>query len=212
MMAGRQARPGERATEGAARHIPVLLDEVLAALKPGAGEVFVDGTFGAGGYTSAILEAADTRVIAIDQDPNALAAGAALVEITEAAFAENEARRVLLYKPSARRERMRVLIDGDEARRGCIEYHRRIAAGAECAVDEDLAVRWFQRGENFIQQHGNVAGRTFSGTFPSACPAARHHSRAPWSPPGSPPGRRPAPNSLMCSRTFCWASARRRSK
>ncbi len=80
MMAGRRARPGERATEGAVRHIPVLLDEVLAALKPGAGEVFVDGTFGAGGYTSAILEAADTRVIAIDQDPNALAAGAALVE------------------------------------------------------------------------------------------------------------------------------------
>jgi len=80
MMAGRRARPGERATEGAARHIPVLLDEVLAALKPGAGEVFVDGTFGAGGYTSAILDAApDTRVVAIDQDPDALAAGQALV-------------------------------------------------------------------------------------------------------------------------------------
>jgi len=80
MMAGRQARPGDRATEGAARHIPVLLDEVLAALKPGAGEVFVDGTFGAGGYTAAILDAApEVRVIAIDQDPNALAAGQALV-------------------------------------------------------------------------------------------------------------------------------------
>ena len=80
MMAGREVRRGERATEGAARHIPVLLDEVLAALKPGAGEVFVDGTFGAGGYTSAILDAApDARVVAIDQDPNALAAGQALV-------------------------------------------------------------------------------------------------------------------------------------
>jgi 16S rRNA (cytosine1402-N4)-methyltransferase len=79
MMAGREARPGERATEGAVRHIPVLLDEVLAALKPRDGEVFVDGTFGAGGYTSAILESADVRVIAIDQDPNALAAGQALV-------------------------------------------------------------------------------------------------------------------------------------
>lgn len=80
MMAGRRARPGERATEGAARHIPVLLDEVLAALKPGAGEVFVDGTFGAGGYTAAILDATpDTCVVAIDQDPDALAAGQALV-------------------------------------------------------------------------------------------------------------------------------------
>jgi len=80
MMAGRRARTGERATEGAVRHIPVLLDEVLAALKPADGETFVDGTFGAGGYSSAILDAATVRVIAIDQDPNALEAGAALVE------------------------------------------------------------------------------------------------------------------------------------
>jgi 16S rRNA (cytosine1402-N4)-methyltransferase len=57
----------------------VLLDEVLAALKPGDGEVFIDGTFGAGGYTSAILDTADTRVVAIDQDPNALLAGQELV-------------------------------------------------------------------------------------------------------------------------------------
>ena len=74
MMAGRRARPGERATEGAARHIPVLLDEVLAALKPRDGEVFIDGTFGAGGYTAAILDAAaEARVVAIDQDEIGLA-------------------------------------------------------------------------------------------------------------------------------------------
>jgi 16S rRNA (cytosine1402-N4)-methyltransferase len=79
MMAGRRARPGERAIEGAARHIPVLLDEVLAALNPRNGETFIDGTFGAGGYASVILDAADTRVLAIDQDPNALAAGQTLV-------------------------------------------------------------------------------------------------------------------------------------
>lgn len=80
MMAGRGAPPGERTTRGAARHIPVMLDEVVTALKPGDGQTFIDGTFGAGGYTSAILGAADTRVIAIDRDPRALAAGAALVE------------------------------------------------------------------------------------------------------------------------------------
>ena len=80
MMAGRGARLGDRATKAAARHIPVMLDEVVAALKPRDGETFIDGTFGAGGYTTAILEAADTRVIAIDRDPHALAAGAALVE------------------------------------------------------------------------------------------------------------------------------------
>ena len=80
MMAGRGARRGGSATEGAARHIPVLLDEVVAALKPGDGEIFIDGTFGAGGYTTAILDAADTRVIAIDQDPDALSNGAGLVQ------------------------------------------------------------------------------------------------------------------------------------
>ena len=80
MMAGRGTRSGERGTKGAARHIPVLLDEVVASLRPADGEIFIDGTFGAGGYTSAILDAADTRVIAIDRDPDARAAGQAIVE------------------------------------------------------------------------------------------------------------------------------------
>ena len=53
-----------------APHISVLLDEVVAALAPQAGEVHVDGTFGAGGYSRAILEAADCAVVAIDRDPD----------------------------------------------------------------------------------------------------------------------------------------------
>lgn len=60
------------------RHIPVLLAEVLEHLAPKDGETHIDGTFGAGGYTRAILGAADCRVIAIDRDPSAIAAGAAL--------------------------------------------------------------------------------------------------------------------------------------
>jgi 16S rRNA (cytosine1402-N4)-methyltransferase len=53
-------------------HFPVMLPEVLATLVPKDGEVYVDGTFGAGGYTRAFLEAADCTVIAIDRDPAAL--------------------------------------------------------------------------------------------------------------------------------------------
>ncbi|MCB1538342.1 MAG: 16S rRNA (cytosine(1402)-N(4))-methyltransferase RsmH [Rhodospirillales bacterium] len=56
-----------------APHVPVMLDEVLAALAPRAGAVYVDGTFGAGGYTRAILDKADCQVIAIDRDESAIA-------------------------------------------------------------------------------------------------------------------------------------------
>ncbi|MGY2048775.1 16S rRNA (cytosine(1402)-N(4))-methyltransferase RsmH [Methylobacterium sp. JK268] len=65
---------------GAAPHIPVLLEEVRGALRlGGAGGVVVDGTFGAGGYTRAILAAhPGQRVVAIDRDPTAIAAGRGL--------------------------------------------------------------------------------------------------------------------------------------
>ncbi len=53
-------------------HYPVMLPEVLAALSPKDGEVYVDGTFGAGGYTRAILDAAECKVYAIDRDPSAV--------------------------------------------------------------------------------------------------------------------------------------------
>ena len=55
-------------------HVPVLLDEVLAALAPDAGETIVDGTFGAGGYARAIA-ATGASVIAFDRDPDAIALG-----------------------------------------------------------------------------------------------------------------------------------------
>ena len=52
-------------------HIPVMLSEVLTHLQPHDGETYVDGTLGAGGYTRAILDRADCRVIGIDRDPEA---------------------------------------------------------------------------------------------------------------------------------------------
>jgi 16S rRNA (cytosine1402-N4)-methyltransferase len=64
----------------AAPHIPVLLAEVVAGLAPKAGMIFVDGTFGAGGYSQALLEGTDCRVFAIDRDPTAVARGEELAK------------------------------------------------------------------------------------------------------------------------------------
>jgi len=61
-------------------HIPVMLNEVLEMLSPRDGAHYVDGTFGGGGYTTAILEAADCKVLGIDRDPAAIARGQKLVE------------------------------------------------------------------------------------------------------------------------------------
>ncbi len=52
-------------------HIPVLLHPMLMALSPAAGRVYLDGTFGGGGYTRAILEASTCIVHALDRDPEA---------------------------------------------------------------------------------------------------------------------------------------------
>lgn len=56
-------------------HRPVMVTEVRAVLMPADGELYVDGTFGAGGYSRAFLEAADCCVIGIDRDPTAVARG-----------------------------------------------------------------------------------------------------------------------------------------
>lgn len=59
-------------------HTPVLLREVVEALSPHAGGVYVDGTFGAGGYSKAILEAAPCRLFAFDRDPDVVPRAEAL--------------------------------------------------------------------------------------------------------------------------------------
>ena len=82
-MTGRgDGSPG--AAGGLTRHVPVLLAEVCEALQVARGGVFVDGTFGAGGYAAAFLDAHPAnRVVAIDRDPDAVAAGAALAAATQ---------------------------------------------------------------------------------------------------------------------------------
>ena len=79
------------AASAEAPHVPVLLDEVVAALAIRPGETHVDGTFGAGGYSRAILASGAGRVIAFDRDPDAIAEGAALV-------AESGGRLTLVHR------------------------------------------------------------------------------------------------------------------
>lgn len=69
-------------------HVPVLVDEVVAALAIVPGETLVDGTFGAGGYTRAMLGAGAGRVIAFDRDPHAIAAGRSLVPESQVTLVE----------------------------------------------------------------------------------------------------------------------------
>jgi 16S rRNA (cytosine1402-N4)-methyltransferase len=65
------------------RHIPVLGTEAVAALMPRAGGIYLDATFGAGGYSRLLLAVPGTRVVAIDRDPGAVRDGAALVAASE---------------------------------------------------------------------------------------------------------------------------------
>jgi 16S rRNA (cytosine1402-N4)-methyltransferase len=67
----------------AARHIPVLGGPALDFLNLRAGGTYIDGTFGAGGYSAAMLAAADCRVIGIDRDQTAIAGGFDLVQAAQ---------------------------------------------------------------------------------------------------------------------------------
>lgn len=73
-----------------APHIPVLLNEVISGISPKDGGIYVDGTFGSGGYTRAVLTAANCKVIAIDRDPDAVRDGQKLCR-------EFEGRLTLLH-------------------------------------------------------------------------------------------------------------------
>jgi 16S rRNA (cytosine1402-N4)-methyltransferase len=72
-------------------HVPVLLQEAMAALNPRAGGLYVDGTFGAGGYACALLDRG-ANVIALDRDPSAIRASAALKASSEGRLELVEAR------------------------------------------------------------------------------------------------------------------------
>jgi 16S rRNA (cytosine1402-N4)-methyltransferase len=89
------SQPLEMPVPAETSHTPVLLGEVIAALHPVDGETHVDLTFGAGGYSKALLDAADCKVIGFDRDPAAIREGMKVVaqsggrlRLVEAAFSD----------------------------------------------------------------------------------------------------------------------------
>jgi 16S rRNA (cytosine1402-N4)-methyltransferase len=87
-------------------HTPVMLREVIEALAPKDNGVYVDGTFGRGGYSRALLTAAKTRVVGIDRDPAAVKAGEKLIQ-------EFKTRLIILHGPFGA---MDVLLAGEQIR------------------------------------------------------------------------------------------------
>ncbi len=73
-------------------HAPVMLAEVLEALSPRDGGIYIDGTFGRGGYSRALLEAAETKVFGIDRDPQAAEEGATLERSANGRFSFRQGR------------------------------------------------------------------------------------------------------------------------
>ncbi len=105
---------------GSAPHRPVLRTEVLTALGPHAGGIYVDGTFGAGGYTRSILDVPGTQVIGLDRDPSAAQAAATVAARLSRSIhlpgrslrqPRSDRRRTRHFRSRRRRARYRRLVD-----------------------------------------------------------------------------------------------------
>ncbi len=131
-----------------APHIPVLLDEVIAALDPQPGDVIVDATFGAGGYTRALLDRGAT-VHAFDRDPDAIA------KVRGWAEARNTPPR-LVHHPRCFSEMMSSLADAGVAQVDGIAMDIGVSSmqldqaerGFAFSADGPLDMRMSQEGES----------------------------------------------------------------
>lgn len=145
-----------------APHVPVLLDEVIAALSPEPGAVIVDATFGAGGYTRRLLDAG-ALVHAFDRDPDAIAAG------REWAEARQEPPRLVLH-PRRFSEMLAALGEAGVARVDGVVMDIGVSSmqldqagrGFAFSADGPLDMRMSQEGESAAQFLNTAAESTIA--------------------------------------------------
>ena len=204
---------------------PVLLDEVVAALAPRDGAIYVDGTFGAGGYSAALLAAARCRVFGIDRDPEAVRRGAALGGATcrpadpdrRPLRRHGAAGRAARAGPDRRRRaRSRRLLDAARPRRARLLVPPRRAArhahgrrrarappiSSPGSPEAELAELIRDLGEERFARRVARAIVAARGERRSAAPASWPRSCAPRSRTANPASiRRPAPFRRCASRS-----------
>ena len=145
-----------------APHIPVLLDEVIAALAPEPGAVIVDATFGAGGYTRRLLDAG-ASVHAFDRDPQAIAEGRKWPETS------GEAPRLVLH-PRRFSEMLAAMAEAGVARVDGVVMDIGVSSmqldqperGFAFSVDGPLDMRMSQDGENAADFLNSAAEETIA--------------------------------------------------
>ena len=117
---------GNAVAGGPARHIPVLGRRTVEWLGVRDGGLYVDATFGAGGYTQAILATPGARVIGIDRDQSAIAAGFSLVEAAQGRL-DLHSRRGELDLPDVAK-RVLVAGGGEELATGIVQANSALHA------------------------------------------------------------------------------------
>ncbi len=128
-------------------HLPVMLDEVVDTIAPRDGAIYIDGTFGGGGYSKALLDAAQCRVLAIDLDPDAIARGREMA-------ARYDGRLMLFHGPFSEMEAF--LAEAGERRSDGVVLDLGVSSfqldqaerGFSFAKDGPLDMRMSQSGES----------------------------------------------------------------
>ncbi len=143
------------AAGGPARHVPVLRDEVMTALALREGGLYLDATFGAGGYSKALLAKPNTKVLALDRDPAAISGGTWLV-------AEAQGRLCLLKERFGR-------LDQVARQRGFFEFDGVVLDIGVSSMQIEEAARGFSfRGDGPLDMRMDGEGVTAADLVNSA--------------------------------------------